>query len=262
MNTGEQLFWGVNSYIKAFRILDKYKLWSVLILPALFSLILAIVIAFMAWITSDDIVLYVNDKFHFKDYDSQFGNLIELTVSFIVRGITLFLYLKLFRYMILIFMSPLFVKVSNLLHRQIDGIDEKLNVWSYCFCSFRGIKLALRNFFLELVVTLVLLFFSLIIVWITPLMPALILVIESYFFSMVMMDYSYEMDGASKEESLQLIRQNAGIAVGNGLVFNVIVLIPLLGVIFAPILSLIAARVAIDEIKNAKFYVNPIHKPL
>lgn len=262
MNIGEQLFWGGGAYIKAFRILDQHRLWRILILPALLSLVMAIIIGVLAWMTSDDIVLYINRQFTFRDHDSRIGNLIELAIAFIVRGITLFLFLKLYRYLILVFLSPLFVRVSSLLHREIDGSEEKLSIWSFCFCSFRGIKLALRNFFLELLITLILLFFALIVVWIAPLIPALILIVESYFFGMVMMDYSYEMDGADRKESLQMVRRNAGIAIGNGLIFSVIVLIPLLGVIFAPILSLLAARVAIDETKNAKFYVNPIHKPI
>jgi hypothetical protein len=53
-----------------------------------------------------------------------------------------------------------------------------------------------------------------------------------------------------------------GIAVGNGLIFNLINLLPLIGVILSPILALVTAKVAIDENKNTKFYVSPIHKSI
>ena len=262
MNIGEQIVLGINSYIHGFRILDKYNLWSILILPALLSLLIAVIVVLLAWSTSEDIIMYATSHYSFGDYDTQFGNMIELILSILIRGMVLFLYLKIYRYFVLIALSPVFVNVSKILHKNIEGVDEKMNLKTYCFCSFRGIRIAIRNFFLELLVTVGLLFLTLIIVWILPVIPVFILLVESYFFGMVMMDYAYEMDGISSMQSRENIRRNAGIAIGNGLIFNLIILLPLIGVIFGPILALIAARVAIDKDKNSKFYVNPIHKPI
>jgi CysZ protein len=262
MNLGEQLFLGINSYVRTFRILDKYNLWSIMILPAILSFVIAIVVVLLAWITSDDIVNYVVGKYSFRDYDSNFGNLIEFIVSILIRGIVLFFYLKIYRYLILIALSPVFVNISDRLHKKIDGAETQLSLKSYCFCSFRGIRLAIRNFLLEILVTAFLIFLTLIITWILPVIPAIILLIESYFFGMVMMDYAFEMDGLSIIKSRETIRKNAGIALGNGLMFNLIILLPLIGVILGPVMALVSARVAIDDNKNTKFYVNPIHKPI
>jgi CysZ protein len=262
MNIGEQIFLGMNAYIRAFRILDKHNLWSVLILPMIMSLVIAIIIVLLAWVTSDDIVLYITGKYDFKDYDSDIGNLIELFIAILVRGIILFFYIKIYRYLVLIALSPVFVKISDLLHKNIDGTNLNMDLRTYCFCSFRGMRIALRNFVFELLITAGLLFLTLIILWILPVIPAVILIVESYFFGMVMMDYTYEMDGLSLVRSREMIRKNAGIAVGNGLIFNIIILLPLIGVILGPILALVAAKVAIDENKNTKFYVSPIHKPV
>jgi CysZ protein len=140
--------------------------------------------------------------------------------------------------------------------------DLAMDLRTYCFCSFRGIRIALRNFVFELLITAGLFLLTLIILWILPVIPAVILFVESYFFGMVMMDYAYEMDGLSAHRSREIIRKNAGIAVGNGLIFNLIILLPLIGVILGPVLALVAAKVAIDENKNTKFYVSPIHKSI
>ncbi len=262
MNIGVQLFLGISSYVRAFRILDKYKLWSILILPSILSLGIAIVVVVLAWITSDDIVIYVTNHYSFFEYDPNMGNMITFIISLLIRGMVLFFYIKLYRYLVLIILSPVFVNIARLLHKNIDGATEKMNIWSYCFCSFRGIRIALRNFFLELFFTALLLFLSIIIIWILPVIPAIILMIESYFFGMVLMDYAYEMNGFNIIESRKLIRKHAGIAIGNGIVFNLIILIPVIGVMIGPVLAQIAARIAIDEMKNVKFYVNPIHKPI
>lgn len=252
----------MNSYIRAFRILDKHNLWPVMVLPMILSLLIAIVIVLLAWVTSEDIVLYVTDRYSLKDYDTDIGNVVEVIIALMIRGIVLFLYLKIYRYFVLILLSPVFVKFSELLYKNIDGEDLKMDLRMYCFCSFRGIRLALRNFLFELLITAGLLFLTLIILWILPVIPAVILFVESYFFGMVMMDYAHEMDGLPEDRSLEVIRKNAGIAMGNGLIFNLIILLPLIGVILGPILALVAAKVAIDENKNTKFYVSPIHKPI
>ncbi|MBR9998411.1 MAG: EI24 domain-containing protein [Cyclobacteriaceae bacterium] len=262
MNIGEQIFTGMNSYVSAFRILDKHNLWSILILPMILSLMIAIVVVLLAWVTSDDIVLYVTGRYSFYDYDTNIGNMIELFISILIRGLILFFYLKIYRYLVLIVLSPVFVRISEILHKNIDGADLAMNFRTYCFCSFRGIRVAVRNFILELLMTAGLFLLTLIILWILPVIPAVILLVESYFFGMVMMDYAYEMDGLSAIQSRVIIRKNAGIALGNGLIFNIIILLPLIGVILGPILALVAARTAIDETKNTKFYVSPVHKPI
>jgi CysZ protein len=262
MNIGEQIFLGMNSYVHAFRILDKHNLWSALIIPMILSLMISVVIVLLAWVTSEDIVLYVTGRYSLKDYGTDIGNMVEIFIAILVRGIVLFFYLKIYRYLVLIILSPVFVKVSEILHKNIDGPNPGMDLRTYCFCSFRGIRIALMNFVFELLITAGLFMLTLIILWILPVIPAVILLVESYFFGMVMMDYAYEMDGLSAHRSREIIRKNAGIAVGNGLIFNLIILLPLIGVILGPVLALVAAKVAIDENKNTKFYVSPIHKSI
>ena len=126
-----------------------------------------------------------------------------------------------------------------------------MNVWSYCFCSFRGIEFAIRNFALDILVTLALLLISILILWILPLIPILILIVESYFFAMVLMDYRFEMDGTRINESIRKCRNLPGIPIGIGLIFNLTLLIPLLGVIFGPIIAFLAAQESINGLEKS-----------
>lgn len=251
MKLGEQLFLAFRSYGQVFRTLDKYRLWSVLILPSILSLIIAIVIGFLAWVSSDDILNYFSNKYRFIDYNTSAGNIFEIVATIAIRGLTFFLYLKMFRYLILILLSPVFVNISNVLYNKVVGEEHKMNIWSYCFCSFRSIELSLRNFVLDVLLTLLLLILSIIILWIVPLIPILILIVESYFFAVVLMDYRYEMEGISKKESIRKCRELPGIPIGIGLVFNLILLIPLLGVMFGPVLALIASEESISQLKKS-----------
>lgn len=248
MILGEQLFLAYNSYGQAFRTLDKHRLWSILILPSILSLIIAVVIGILAWTTSDDILLYFTRKYPVNDLDTNIGNLLKIITSFGIRGLTFFLYLKLYRYLILIFLSPVFANISNVLYVSVEHHEHKMNIWSYCFCSFRGIKIALRNFFLEILVTLLLLLLAIIIFWIFPLIPILILLAESYFFGAVLMDYRFEKDEYSIREGIKKCRKLPGIPIGIGLLFNLILLIPLIGVMFGPVLAIIAAHESVNHI--------------
>jgi len=125
-----------------------------------------------------------------------------------------------------------------------------MNIWSYCFCSFRGIKFALRNFGLEILVTLLLTLIAAIIFWIFPLIPILIFIAESYFFATVLMDYAFEMGGLSMKDSLKKSRSIPGIPIGIGLIFNFILLVPILGVIVGPVLAFIAAQESVNTLNK------------
>jgi CysZ protein len=256
---GEQLFLALKSYGQAFRTLDKYQLWSILILPAIISLFIALLIGFLAWTTSDDILYYIIGRYSFVDYDSVIGNLFEIVTIIAVKGLTLFLYLKLYRYLILIILSPVFVNMANVFYKYVQGEEHKMNIWSYCFCSLRGIKFALRNFVLDILVTLMLLIISIIVLWIFPLIPIIILITESYFFATVLMDYRFEMQEMSMKEGMKESRKVPGIPIGIGLVFNLILLVPLLGVMFGPVLAMMASQESINILNQPDAHADTIH---
>ncbi len=250
MKLGEQLFLAYKSYGQAFRTLDNKRLWSILILPSILSLLIAVGVGVLAWTTSDDILLYVNGKFLVREFDSAVGNLFHIIATLAIRGLTFFLYLKLYRYLILIVLSPVFVNISNIFHRLVSGEDHKMNIWAYCFCSFRGIKFAVRNFVLEILITILLTLLAILIFWIFPLIPILIFIAESYFFSMVLMDYAFEMRGLTMKDSIKKSQNMPGIPITNGLIFNFILLIPVIGVIVGPVIAFIAAQESVNALKK------------
>jgi len=256
---GEQLLLAYNSYGQAFRILDKYRLWSILILPSILSLLIAIIIAILAWTTSDDIIFYFTSKYPASDLNSDLGNLFKIVTSIAIRGLTFFIYLKLFRYLILILLSPVFTNISKILYVEVEHHEHKLNIWSYCFCSLRGIKIALRNFVLEIFATILLTILSILVFWLFPLIPILILIAESYFFGCVLMDYRFEKDEHTIREGIIKCRNLPGIPIGIGLIFNLILLIPLIGVMFGPVLAMIAAQESVNHINRSKSDANSIN---
>ena len=112
------------------------------------------------------------------------------------------------------------------------------------------IKIALRNFVLEILVTILLTLLSILIFWIFPLVPILILIAESYFFGSVLMDYRFEKDGLTIHEGIIKCRNLPGVPIGVGLIFNLILLVPVIGIMFGPVLAMIAAQESVTHIKN------------
>ena len=260
MKLGEQLFLAGKSYGQAIRLIDKYKLWSLLILPAILSLIIAIIVGGLAWMTSRDVLAFIINKYSFNSFDVKMGRVLEFTISIIIRLVILFFYLKIFRYLILIFLSPVFVNISNVLQSAVHRDNQKADIWSYCYCSFRGVKMAIRNFIYEILLTFALIFISLVIFWILPLIPILFLIIESYFIGMTLMDYKFKQNDIGQKEGINITRKHSGLAITNGLVFNLIILVPIIGVIVGPVWAFVASWEATDHIKYLDVNGNTINK--
>ena len=137
------------------------------------------------------------------------------------------------------FMSP----VSERIETHILGENSKLSHQhrntSFQSQLWRGIRINIRNLFMELWLTVVILLISLIPVigWFTSL---LLFFVQAYYAGFGNMDYTLERHFEYKQ-SVSFVRKNRGIAIGNGIVFMLFLLIPVIGVILVLPLSVTAA---------------------
>ena len=103
----------------------------------------------------------------------------------------------------------------------------------------RGIRIALRNIVRELFFTLILLLVGVIIPILSPFTTVAIFLLQSYYAGFGNMDYTLERRlGVS--QSVGFVRRHRGLALGNGIVF-VLLLMTLVGFIIALPLGTIAA---------------------
>jgi len=103
---------------------------------------------------------------------------------------------------------------------------------------------------MELWLTVIILIISLIPVigWFTSL---LLFFIQAYYAGFGNMDYTLERHFKYKE-SVSFVRKNRGIAIGNGLVFMLFLLIPVIGVILVLPLSVTAASKETIKLLNTR----------
>lgn len=114
--------------------------------------------------------------------------------------------------------------------------------------SARGIQIALRNALWQTVYLISILILCLIpiIGWASPVLAVFV---ECYYLGFSMLDYTSERKGLSSEESIDFIGRRKGLAIGNGMIFYMMHILPVLGWIFAPGYAVIAATISFQQEK-------------
>lgn len=239
-------------YWRAYRFLDSHDLWRLLVLPAIINLIISVVVIVVAIRTSGYIVQFFLANLQFNSQDKDILRLIEGLLMVIIRATVFFLYLKIYRYLIIILLAPIYAYISSKVQTIATGKKRIPCAQMYLMDCTRGIQIGMRNFLLEAVLSTLIILISFILAWIIPLAPLVILLLESYFVGYSFMDYRNEHFGMSKKESRKLIMKYPGLVIGNGFFFNIFLLIPIIGVLFAPVFGLVASGLSIDHLEKRK----------
>ncbi len=108
----------------------------------------------------------------------------------------------------------------------------------------RGIKLAMRNALWQTVYAISILILSFVPV-VGLVTPVISMLVECYYYGFSMLDYSCERHKLSPAQSVTFISNRKGLAIGNGIVFYLMHLIPVIGWIFAPAYAVIAATISL-----------------
>jgi len=153
-------------------------------------------------------------------------------------------------YVVIICLSPIFAILSEKTEEILVGKKYPFNPDQMMRDIVRGILIALRNVFIE--TFYLLLFFMLGFIPIIGQFATLILFfISAYFYGFSFIDYALERQRFSVAKSVQFMRNNKGVAIANGSVFALIMLIPIIGVTlagFAAIVSVVAATISAQKI--------------
>ena len=65
-----------------------------------------------------------------------------------------------------------------------------------------------------------------------------------------MLDYSFERKKLTTADSIYFTGNHKGLAIGNGLIFYLMQLVPLLGWVLAPAYAIIAATLSVHDVKD------------
>ena len=162
------------------------------------------------------------------------------------------MYLMVYKYIVLILMSPVLALLSEKTESIIKQRDFPFKMGQFLKEILRGIFIAIRNFVMEILLTALLL-----ILMYVPLIgllsPFIIFMVQSYFYGFSMMDYYNERHKKSISESSHFIWRHKGIAIANGAGFYALLIIPVIGLLLAPTYSIVAATLSVLEVEESNY---------
>ncbi|KAA2245583.1 hypothetical protein F0L74_06400 [Chitinophaga agrisoli] len=240
----------IQSYAKAHQFISRQQLWRWILIPGIIYCALFIAGIYLVWGYSGDFVEYLFGllplRTWIQDLESSWVSFVFILLGFSIRILLLLLYFSYFKYFFLILGAPLFAWLSEKTEAILQRRDFPFSMQQLLKDILRGIKLSFRNMLYQTICLLLLFLLSFIPVlgWITPLIGFFI---ECYFFGFSMMDYSCERHRLNMRESIAFIKEHRGMALGNGMVFYLLMFIPIIGWALAPSYAVIAATIHLQD---------------
>ncbi len=244
----KELVIAVQAYSRAHKFIVRHKLWKWILIPGFIYMLLFMSGMWLFWNSSSNFLDWLFNVVGIKSWldsmNNSFLNFLFITATIMVRLIMLFFYFSLFKFLFLVVGSPVFAYLSEKTENIIEGNDYPFSIKQLMSDIWRAIRLALRNMLWQTVYIISILLLSLIPVvgWISPLVAFLV---ECYYYGFSMLDYSTERHKLSPSQSIAFISNRRGLAIGNGMVFFLMHLVPFVGWVLAPAYAVIAATLSL-----------------
>ncbi|TXB65289.1 hypothetical protein FRY74_07655 [Vicingus serpentipes] len=254
---------GLSSYGKAIELLfSKGLIWYMI-----FPIILNLLFLVLGWLGIgsltdfvgnwlEDITKIEKDSFYGAEYLTPISTYLSGIASGFVWVLMKFIFFFVFAYfggyIVVICLSPVFAFLSEKTEEILTGNKYKFDGDQMMRDVVRGVLLALRNLFIELFYMIIIFILGLFIPLIGGIIGSFFLFfISSYFYGFSFIDYNNERRRIKLKDSVQFMRANKGMAIANGMVFSIFLLIPFCGTTlagFVAIISVIAATVSTHKI--------------
>ncbi len=231
-------------YFKAIPLISELRLWKYVLLSALISLLVAGASFYSSGLIGEFIADFLGSFYKWETGSGIFSSVTKWLTT-ILTGLS---FLFLLRYILLVILAPLMSFLSEEVEEKYTGasLNSGFSFSRTAKEMIRGLRMALRNITRELLFTA--LFFALGFIPIfTPFSLVAIFLVQAYYAGFGNTDYYLERHMGLRE-SARTVKQNKGLALGNGSIYLGLLLIPVVGVIFGPVLATISATVhAIED---------------
>ena len=242
---------GIGLYGKALDILFSRKFWWFLLFPVCVLLLLFIGGHILVSYAGDSLYGLVEGQITAWIQGISWLQWVNTATSILIRIVLKILYLFLFvafgGYLVLIVMSPVYSWLSERTEAHITGREYPCSWRQFAFEIFRGILIALRNMFFQMLISFLLFLCSFIPV-IGLLAPFAIFFTSAYFYGFSFIDYAIERKRFNIKQSVRYVNKNIALVTGIGTVFALALTIPWLSLLvcsFVSLLSVIAGTLAV-----------------
>ena len=232
----KNIFKGVRAYGGSIGIISKLGLWKYFGIPILISIVVASLVLISAYALADDFGYYFS-----KLWIWDWGKETFFFLSKILSGILILLVgITVYKHVVMALSAPFMSPVSEKIEAYLLGVDNhKHRKTSFGEQLWRGIRINMRNLGMEILLTI-----PILIIGFVPILgfvsTILLILTQGYYAGFGNMDYTLERH-FNYRESIKFVKQNRGLAIGNGIVFILFLLIPVIGFILVLPLSVTAA---------------------
>ncbi len=241
---------GIQAYSGTFKLMSQLGLWKYFMIPMLISVVTATIIGITAYSLSDNIGNFIAQIWVWEWGKSVFTAISSFIGGVIIIAIGLILY----KHIIMALSAPFMSPVSEKIERHYMGLSPKEKHvhrnTSFKDQLWRGIRINLRNLLKELLLTIPILLLKFIPV-VNIFSTILLFLVQAYYAGFGNMDYTLERHFKYRD-SINFVGKNKGIAIGNGIVFMLCLLIPIIGIIVVLPLSVTAASTKTVELLKAE----------
>jgi len=254
----DELFKGIVAYKNAVNFLSKNNLLVYYLAPLLVAVLFTIVSYFGISIFTDWLdglyqqwfgITVKNTSFDLlKDYKEFLSGAGSVVITILLKIIMFFLVFRVNKYVTLIILSPVLAYLSEQVDQIVTGNVYPFNPGQFLKDVWRGVLMALRNMTIEFIWVIALWTATFIVPILIPFTAIILFLVSAYYYGFSMMDYTNERKRLSIKDSIHYIRKHKGMVLGNGVVYQLVISVPFIGAVFAPITAVVAATLSIHEL--------------
>ncbi|GAA4110369.1 hypothetical protein GCM10022393_07380 [Aquimarina addita] len=240
---------GIKAYFGSFSLIFKLGLWKYFGVPIIISLCTGLFFATLIYFFADDVGYYIAKVWIWKWGSETFSTISTILGGLLIAVLALIPYKHIVMALSSPFMSPVSEKIEAYLLGDIRHVHRKT---TFSEQLGRGIRINIRNLIREVLFVIPLVVLTFIPV-IGLVFTILIFAIQAFYVGFGNMDYTMERHFKYKE-SIQFVKNHKGVALGNGIIFILMLFIPIIGFIIVLPISVVAASTeTVKALKNEGF---------
>ncbi|MFN0032520.1 MAG: EI24 domain-containing protein [Flavobacteriales bacterium] len=259
---------GLRTWAASWGFIFRHGLVHFFLYPIVVSIILSISVIALLKSAADNIAESIASNFQYTALPDAgwwqmvlefFSNISVYVIAFAIWLGAWYLYHRMSKYIVLVLMSPMMSLLSERTEEILTGQKIPFDGQQFVRDVFRGIAISIRNFFMETMLGLAIWLGTLAITFfsgglgalLSPLTLVLSFCVGAYFYGFSTIDYTNERHRLSMGQSIAFVKNNKGLAVGNGTMFNLLMMLPFLGATIATVTCTVAATLALHEMRTS-----------
>jgi CysZ protein len=244
-----EFFRGLRSYTRVPGTLSKHKLWLYQLLPAFVSLVISSIMVAGIFYISRGLAQWIDAKIQLPI--EWLDATVTWAAGILVFVAMVFAFIFAHKHIVIVVLAPFLSRVAEKITRAAVGPQQDTSMTNLGTIR-RSAIINGRSIILELLLTVGLAVLGIVIPVFSPFTSLVIVLVEARFAGNGLMDFPLEYRGLSVNQSIEWSRQHKATASGVGAGYLLLMLIPIVGWMFAPTFGTVAGTLrSLDEFESS-----------